>query len=576
MNFFKPFTYYILLVTALCFSVKNADAQNNLNRNISINVKQLKLADLLTEIGKKGNFYFSYSSEMLRTDSLVTLSAENQTVRQLLDRLFGNNVDYKEAPGYIILRPAPNRLVLVPDSTDEPENTFFISGYILDNVTGKKLPDASVFEKHLLVSTLTDQNGFFKIRLKTAGAITLTVSKEYYRDTTVSFLNKVTVYVNPHQYVYSPGMATNKTERNWLGRLFISSRLRIQSLNIGGFIADVPVQASILPGVGSHGLLSGQIVNNFSFNVLGGYNAGVNGFELGGLCNLNKQDVKYVQVAGLFNVVGGNLTGVQVGGLSNVVYKNVDGVQVAGLFNKNDQDARGVLIAGLANITAKTSAGFQLAGLVNKADTFKGAHIAGLGNITTKAANGFELAGLVNKARSLNGVHMALVNIADTLNGCAIDLLSISHNGYHQLVLYTDENLTANLAIKTGNAKFYTKINGGINFTDTARYYAYGITFGHDFNLWKGALLSTELSSQLLSSPKWNNSHQLYRINALVNIPVAPKIAVFFGPSLNLYDQENNNTKDEETAVTKNKLALTGIGPRFKGWIGWSVGVNFF
>src|ERR1700753_3381851 len=106
----------IALFILSCLWINTAQAQNNnLDRHISINVKQMKLADLLTEIGKKGGFYFSYASDMIRTDSLVTVAATNETIRTLLDELFNNNVAYKEAPGYIILRPAPNRLTLVPD-----------------------------------------------------------------------------------------------------------------------------------------------------------------------------------------------------------------------------------------------------------------------------------------------------------------------------------------------------------------------------------------------------------------------------------------------------------------------------
>jgi hypothetical protein len=56
--------------------------------------------------------------------------------------------------------------------------------------------------------------------------------------------------------------------------------------------------------VGTHGKLSGQVTNNFSFNILGGYGAGVNGAEVGGLFNIDKKDVKYTpRWAASFNVV---------------------------------------------------------------------------------------------------------------------------------------------------------------------------------------------------------------------------------------------------------------------------------
>ncbi len=48
---------------------------------------------------------------------------------------------------------------------------------------------------------------------------------------------------------------------------------------------------------------------------------------------LIKKDVQFVQVGGLFNVVGGNINGVQVGGISNTVIDSMRGVQVGGVSN---------------------------------------------------------------------------------------------------------------------------------------------------------------------------------------------------------------------------------------------------
>jgi hypothetical protein len=36
-------------------------------------------------------------------------------------------------------------------------------------------------------------------------------------------------------------------------------------------------------------------------NVIGGYTAGVDGLEMGGVFNINQKDVRYFQMAGVFN-----------------------------------------------------------------------------------------------------------------------------------------------------------------------------------------------------------------------------------------------------------------------------------
>ena len=76
-------------------------------------------------------------------------------------------------------------------------------------------------------------------------------------------------------------------------------------------------QGSVIPFVGSNWKVSGSITNRISFNLLAGYSGGVNGFELGGLLNIDRDAVRGFQIGGLGNIVGGNATGMQIGGLFN-------------------------------------------------------------------------------------------------------------------------------------------------------------------------------------------------------------------------------------------------------------------
>lgn len=558
----KLIFYRALLLISICLLAVNTRAQNNLNRNISISVTHMRLADLLNAIGKKGGFYFSYNSDMIKSDSLVTVSADGQKISALLDELFKGNVDYKESAGYIVLRPAPYRLALIPDNVAGPEQTFFISGYVVDDQTGAKIPYASVYEKQQLVSTLTNEKGFFKLKVKTDGVVTLTVSKELYRDTSVNFLSKVTVSLKNQTYTYSDGATSGKVEKTWLGRMFISSRQKIQSINLAGFVATVPVQTSLVPGLSSRGMMSGQVINKFSLNALGGYTAGVNGLEVAGVFNINKQDVKYVQAAGLFNVVGGNLRGLQAAGASNSVFGKVNGLQAAGLYNLVKDSLTGAQVAGLFNYVKKDSKGFMAAGLVN---------------ITGNEMHGFQVAGVLNKARVMKGLSVGLVNIADTLDGYAIGLVNISRNGLQQVQVYSNEITTVNFAFKTGNPKLYSILSAGVNMTDRDKFYTYGLGIGHDFIFNKRISVAAETSVSTLQSGKWKNSYTVNRISTLLNIKCSPKFGIFLGPSLNLfYDDGNSDVLSEEEQVTRNKPGLFSWGHGNRGWIGWSAGITLF
>src|SRR5690606_29938632 len=147
-------------------------------------------------------------------------------------------------------------------------------------------------------------------------------------------------------YGYRPDDDLLNVERTAAGRFFVSSKQKLQSLNLGAFFANTPFQTSITPGLSTHGSLSGQVINNFSINLLGGYTSGVNGVELGGGFNINKRNVDYLQVGGVFNLVGGSVHGVQLAGGSNTVLDSVKGLQMGGLYNSVKGSMQGVQMAG--------------------------------------------------------------------------------------------------------------------------------------------------------------------------------------------------------------------------------------
>ena len=94
--------------------------------------------------------------------------------------------EYKESGNYLIIRRAPIRLTLVTNKAITEDKMYVVTGYVLDDETGYMIPNASIYEKTLLASALTNNNGYFKIRLKSkAKTAALTVSKEFYEDTTV-------------------------------------------------------------------------------------------------------------------------------------------------------------------------------------------------------------------------------------------------------------------------------------------------------------------------------------------------------------------------------------------------------
>lgn len=596
----------LILFVGCIFSI-TVSAQNLLNKTVSIEAKQRPLSEVLTSISKQGGFYFSYLTTMLPQDSLVSISVKNKSVRQVLDLLFSGDYQYKESGNYIIL---------LKKSTGQ---TFYlISGVVTDKKTGQRLPNASVYERTQLISTLTNNDGYFRLRLKDKyPTAAISVSKDLYADTslllTTGYDQEVEVSISPTTYQLKTVDITGhaQVEKTWFGKVFLSSRQKLTSLNIGAFLADKPYQISLTPGLGTHGRMSGQVVNKFSVNMLGGYAAGVDGVEIGTAFNIVKNDMQHVQIAGLVNVVGGKTRGVQIAGFHNnvldsmigfqasgfsnitegslrgvqitgavgQVYGNTNGVQVTGLAGITRGNAIGWQVAGAFNYTKGNVEGLQLSGLINYAHKdAHGVQISGAGNISHGTMKGVQISGIFNYARQMNGVQIGLVNIADTVNGYSIGIINIVRRGYKKVVLFSTDVLPYNIAWKAGRSELYSILLGGFGTGENNNAWSIGYGIGKNIPFNRALFLSTEVTAQNTWQGGWNHNTQVYRLQPSLNLKLSKRISLFAGPALSIAvaDSENKVNPEHHYINFGAHYPSFNMGNSAKGWLGWQAGISLF
>ena len=414
---------------------QDALAQRNLNKPITIDLKKQPLKKALIVIGNKGDFKFSYNSKILPKDSLVNIYAQNKKVLKVLRNLFDATYDFKEVGNYVIIRRKVVSTNNVVARKKVQERFYYITGHVVDEATGEKIPNATIYEKMNLLSAMTDENGYFSLKLKKKyKTAEISISKENFVDTTVSivknFNQKMTIALQEEPSVYlvvdansgdtvvgitsaMNNMVDNfaDAEKNWLGRLFVGSRQKIQSLNLKKFYTSRSWQLSFVPPFSTHGRMNAQVVNKVSVNIIGGYSGGTDLFEFGGVFNINKKNVKYFQAAGVFNNVGGSVRGFQMAGIYNMVQDSVSGVQGA----------------GISNVTKGNVEGVQLAGIYNKANDVDGAQLAGIANVAKGQVEGTQFAPIYNKAKSVKGWQVGLINkVTDANTGYSFGLINIS------------------------------------------------------------------------------------------------------------------------------------------------------
>lgn len=570
---------FLSLIACKICAQQNAE---NLSRRVTIKVKNQKIAEVLNQISTSGDFYFSYQGNLFNTDSLVNLSVQNTPVRTILDQLFRGKIDYKENGQHIILRSANLHLTIEPDNITTAERLYLISGYVIDTKTGAKIKQASVYEKRLLQSTLTNNDGYFKLRFKgDYNEVILTASKEAYRDTTLIFLSNITIKPQGYEDTSSTrkSKVSNLVENMGIGRFFVSSRQRFQSLNLSGFLANSPFQASLTPGLSSHGMMSSQVINKASFNILGGYSAGLDGLEMAGLFNMDKTDVGMIQIAGLFNIVGGSVKGIQMAGAVNSVIGNVNAMQAGGLINYVRGNTTGLQMAGVMNVVRGDLHGFQAAGLYNHTrKDFQGLQMAGAANITNGTLKGVQIAGLFNYAKTVKGVQFGLVNVADSSSGYSIGLINIvKKNGYQKISLSSNELINANISLKTGTKKLYTILMAGRNISDTAKISSLGIGLGHEIQLNQKLALGVEYLSQFISTGNWSESSNLNKLQLNLQFKIAHGLTISGGPSYSIYATDypqGSGVKGFKQQVPPSYAHA--FSNTTSGWLGWNIGITLF
>lgn len=603
----------IILLLGVCGTFTRSYAQSTtpiLESKMSIRVSNQRMEEVLRQIAAKGNFNFSYSPDAIDVQSRVSINATNQSVREILNVLFDGTVQFKERRRYIILQKAP------PAKEKEP-TSFYLNGYILDELTGQKLPDVSIYEPITLASTVSNQFGYYKITLPDLpDPLRLEVRKADYTGRTIQINSRKNAYYSitlvPDTLRPIPSPEPRWTTRHdslrprveipvivvsrqpdapdtiiplrrverqskplseslqyirdGLIYAFSSARQLIHTNNITDTLYR-PFQASILPFVGTNHQLSGNVINDISINLIAGYSLGVNALEIGLGLNVVRLDVYGVQAAGLANAVGRDASGVQLAGGLNLVIDNVDGVQAAGGFNVNGRDFDGGQFSGMGNIVGRDVSGIQLSSGVN---------VAG------RTLYGWQLAGILNYAHHVDRGHqLGLINLADSTNTVPFGYFSyVKFKGYRRLEFTTDEFNYGSIAFKTGVKKFYNIFSLGTNgFVKGKPIGSVGYGIGTARTLGGRWMLNADLifSRVAIQNKFWRQPQADHlRFVMAFERKLTIRLALTVGPTVNFLRSPYRGLMDSAAGGTTPLWigGKPGATQSNYGWIGFQAGIR--
>ena len=345
----------------------------------------------------------------------------------------------------------------------------------------------------------------------------------------------------------------------------------------------LPIALSIVPQVSLVEYEPNE-VPHLSFNLLAGYYAKLDGFELGGLANLETEEVYGVQLAGLTNVVGGkvkgfqaasglnlartDLKGLQVALGANIVGGNVEGFQGAYGLNLAGSNLDGIQISGAANIAdgyvegAQGSYGFNIArGDLKGLQVARGANIAGgsvrgfqgayglnLGsdiyglqlsalNIARGRVGGTQI-GVINIARSMTGFQLGVVNISGSNTGTSVGLFSFGKSKPLHLRLWSSDTENANVGLRFGSSRSYNLLIVGAQQNVDPMRWSYGIGMGGHTPLSEHFFMNIDGVVRHVHYGVWDKDDQgnfLTKLRVAIGWEQHQRLSAFAGITLNIF-----------------------------------------
>lgn len=365
------------------------------------------------------------------------------------------------------------------------------------------------------------------------------------------------------------------------------------------------VQISFVYPVGSNGMESPSYSSTFSFNLLSGYNGGVNAIEIGGLSNMNTQSARGFQLAGILNANKGGMNGLQIGGIGNSNELQSKGVQIGGIYHFQSGHFRGTRTSGVltlqqgdftgangsgiitlmrghmngfsgsgvASIHQGHTKGLQAAGVINIAHGgVNGVQAAGVMNLNDSMVTGAQLSPILNIGKKIRGTQIGLVNMADS-SETPIGFINIIKSGSMHITIQGNDMGTTTAALKSGGKRTYGII--GFGYNTLVSNIRWSTTAGLGIHSYLSNKLHIDWELALTNHYKRFDDHD--KLNLLVGFrpllayQFTKHLGVYAGPSVNYYI---TNTTQTEEIPAYDVWSKTTSGNNQYIWFGAVAGIQ--
>ena len=308
----------------------NKTSSKNLQKRISVDMKNTPLSKALREIADKGDLQLLYSDTFIPTGRIVSAKLEDVTVTEALQEVLAQtSTDFTlTSAGQIVLVPGESGSGA--SSPPPPPKTGSISGTVIDAVTGEALPGANVVITGTTLGASSDVDGAFLVKDVPPGDYEVTVYFIGYKKPTrqvtvvagetvnVNFLLNVSALKMDEVVVIGSTIRATRKElgntvttlksRDLVGTETLTSAFqgKIPGARVtqnsgdpaGGFSVTLRGVSSVFGSSEPLYVLDGVVISNQSQNVTN-LNVGVPGAVVLGqnrLADINPEDIESIEV----------------------------------------------------------------------------------------------------------------------------------------------------------------------------------------------------------------------------------------------------------------------------------------
>ncbi|MCX6252536.1 MAG: TonB-dependent receptor [Bacteroidetes bacterium] len=233
----------------------------DLQKKISLDLRDQPLRIIIRKISETGKIYFSYSSQSIPVDLKISVNAKNKSISEILDEvLVSHGVDYFIVENQVVLKMKNPVGSTKSEKKTEELKKYTISGFIKERSGGEVLIGANVFINGTSIGTTTNAYGFYSLSTR-EGDLTLVFSfigyKKEFRNLALDENKNISIELEKTDIqIREIEVIENNREpdllNTHLGEIKLTPKILSQ---IPGFVGDVDVikALQVVPGIKSFG-----------------------------------------------------------------------------------------------------------------------------------------------------------------------------------------------------------------------------------------------------------------------------------------------------------------------------------